>query len=159
MGTSAVQLIRFVRSSCSDRGVALTADLDNLHNSLHELIVRETFSFLSSQDAVLLVGILHLFRITFSRQMRTLASKAFHWEPLYLEPLELPAAARLVASLTSVDTSALLREFREHWRTLRDSPKLRELVQQLEAHRLVYKLVPYTETRPGIQDLERGPAN
>lgn len=119
----------------------MTFDLDRLH----ELVITESFSRLTALDALLLIGLLYTHRMLISRELRRLAVKAFNWDPIFVEPLDLRPAAELVASWFGFDVCKLLHDFERHWLTLREGARVAELKCIVEAHRCVEKLVPYPQ--------------
>ena len=98
-------------------------------------ILGDVFSRLNFDEATALVGILFEYRIVFSRQFWTLLRQ--QEIRINLEPLEPQAAAIYVADVFSQDCDRLYLAYYRQWAALRDTPRVKELIDRIEAHEFV----------------------
>ncbi|MEL6106726.1 MAG: hypothetical protein AAFU85_11835 [Planctomycetota bacterium] len=92
-------------------------------------ILRETFQELDLNQSACLVGILY------ECQIKVVDG---NWVLPALEPEE---ATRVIAELFNHNEQRLLQRFRNHWRVLRHSMQMSNLIDQLQAHEWVDEII------------------
>ncbi|MGA2256019.1 MAG: hypothetical protein ABSG53_15340 [Thermoguttaceae bacterium] len=107
----------------------------------HSKIVSESFSTVTFDEAVSLVGIVSTYAIRPSDELQALALKAENLELNDIGPLEPQWSAILIAGLFGLDCDSLYCEFHRHWKRIRNSSVTESVKKKLESHRLVGKLV------------------
>lgn len=82
-----------------------------------------------------------------SDELRALALKAEMVELDNVAPLEPQASATLIASVFTLDSDALYREFHQHWKDLQNSAIVEGVKQKLESHPHIGRLIRISPLR------------